>query len=352
MVHFLLGVFATVALALYPWLKGHGIDVRCVGQTTCPRIQGISDILDRSKRVNLLIVHGMGADSSTDYTPFTQALATKLGLHLERAGDESIPGNPDGTAPARLFERTYVSDLGREMRVYELHWWPLIQNSKSRLLADERFYPGRRARYNRNLKASLVNNRIADPIIYLGPLGAPIKASVRYTLHKITEERSADELVTTPTVIVTESLGSEIAFAVLSEAQPGSYSRQITAATPEVFMLANQLPLLRLAHDHPEKSESSPFAIFESVNTTKVHRQIVAVSDPSDLLSYPIPESITQDGTLFINVLRPLGHRLLGNNAVEPLGAHTGARSDPLVLDMIACGRPARCGAIVGQATP
>jgi hypothetical protein len=350
MVHFFLGVLATVALALYPWLRGHGVDVRCVGQTTCPRIEGISDVLDKNKRVNLLIIHGMGADATTDYTPFTQVLARRLGLHLQKSSDESIPDNPEGTAPARLFERTYVSDVGAvELRVYELHWWPLIQNSKSRLLADERYYPGRRARYNRRIKSTLVNNRISDSIIYLGPLGEPIRASLQYTLHKIGSNLKPGEVVTTPTVIVTESLGSEIAFAVLSDAPPNAYA-QITAATPEVFMLANQIPLLRLAHAHPEKSERSPFAVFSGVNTTNVHRQIVAVSDPSDLLSYPIPESISQDGALFINVLRPLGHRLLGNNAVEPLGAHTGAKSDPLILEMIACGKPARCGLLVGQA--
>jgi hypothetical protein len=352
MLNFFLGVLATVAFALYPWSRGHGIDVRCVGQTACPRIKGISDILDRNKRVNLLIVHGMGADATTDYTPFTQTLARKLGLHLAKANDESIPGNPPGTAPARLFERTYVSDTRSQLRVYELHWWPLIQNSKSRLIADERYYPGHRARFNRSLKSNLVNNRIADPIIYLGPLGSPIKDSVRYTLRRIGTDMSPDEPITTPTVIVTESLGSEIAFAVLSEAQAGDYTREITAAAPEVFMLANQIPLLRLAREHPERSEPSPFTVNEPGNARNGRRQIVAVSDPSDLLSYPIPESISEDGTLFINVVRPLGHRLLGNNAVEPLGAHTGAKSDPLVVDMIACGRPARCGALVGQPTP
>lgn len=353
MLHFVLGILATVAFAFSPWSRGHGMEVRCVGQPDCPRIQGISDVIDRESRVNLLIIHGMGADSTTDYTPFTQSIADRLGLHLQKSADESIPGNPEGSAPARLFERTYISkDQSRQLMVYELHWWPLIQNSKSRLLADERYYPGDRARFNRGLKANLVNMRVADPIIYLGPLGTAIKDSVRYTLKKISAHSGAASGDTLqPTVIVTESLGSEIAFAVLSEAQPGSHSYEITASTPQVFMLANQLPLLRLAHEHPEKSEVSPFAAFAGPSITKIRRQIVAVSDPSDLLSYPIPESISQDGTLFINVLRPIGHRLLGGNAVEPLGAHTGAKSDQLIIQMITCGRPARCGMLVGQST-
>jgi hypothetical protein len=72
-------------------------------------------------------------------------------------------------------------------------------------------------------------------------------------------------------------------------------------------------------------------------------RQIIAVSDPSDLLSYPIPESISQQGTTFFNITRPLGHRLVLGAVVEPLGAHTGAKKDGRVIKIIACGFPSHC---------
>lgn len=344
---FAAGFLIAVAMLLSPWTRGGGMHVECVGRPECERVSGIKDIFERESEVNLILVHGMGAGPETDYTEFTDELARHLGLFHLRSADENIPGNPAGTAPARLFTRTYSSPArDKILDVYELHWWYLIQNSKSRLVADERHYPGRRARFNRGLKSHLVNDRIADPIIYLGPLGEAIRNSVEYTVCRAsqgtpTSAGCANWRSGQASVIVTESLGSEIVFSVLSE--QAAVSRELFEKTPQVFMLANQLPLLGLARAPGEGIEPLELLSSPSRESEGVRRQVVAISDPSDLLSYPIPESISQDGTVFINVLRPFGRRLLLGQVVDPLGAHTRAKEDERIAKMIACGFPTAC---------
>lgn len=355
---FLLGVLAAVAALVVPWTRGRSYEVSCVGKADCGRINGLRDTFAAVERepgapaiakVNLVIVHGMGAGPGMDYTPLTDDLAAYLNMHRAASADEVVPNNPVGTAPAVLFTRTYrTSDAKRELAVYELHWWPLIQNSKARLLTDEQFHPGKRARLNKRLKANLINNRVADPIIYLGPLGDAIRESAKFTLCRIAGGSYLAKTCTAdgpaaPTVVVTESLGSEVVYAALEEMQDAADEPGVARNTRSVFMLANQLPLLRLAKKQSFQqmyqlsfSETGP-------NVSDVERQVVAVSDPSDLLSYPIPDSINQTGTTFFNVTRPLGHRLMLGAVVEPLGAHTGAKKDGRVIKLIACGFPTSC---------
>lgn len=152
--------------------------------------------------------------------------------------------------------------------------------------------------------------------------------------------------------IVTESLGSEIVSESLDELRlEGSEcgaADVVGAQTASFFMLANQLPLLRSArreHDGSGNGGSlldvAPQVLCQSF-PMRVH-QVVAVSDPSDLLSYPIPLSIAEPNTTFVNVVRPLGHRLIAGTLVDPIGAHTQAKNYVRVQKMIACGFPSRC---------
>jgi hypothetical protein len=307
----------------------------------------------------------MGAGLDTDYTDLSDVFAAKLGLIHVESTDEAIPGNPPGTAPARLFVRRYEETLDdpaaapepdalgepsereRRLNVYELHWWPLGQNRKSRLLADERYYPGKRAFLNRSLKRSLINERLADPIIYLSPdLGPAIRESVSYTLCRAAGGTWSPATCLgveqmSPTIILTESLGSEIVFRVLTEPSSLGSSEAIKLSTTTIFMLANQVPLLRLAAPSTGAASDDPIRRFAAQWTDeryKQRRQIVAVSDPSDLLSYPIPESITVPGVSFINVTCSLGSRYALGAVVNPLGAHTMAKRDERIIDLIAFG--------------
>ncbi len=357
------GFLLAVIAVFTPWVRRGGLHIECVGGGECAEVAGIAGLLEESNRINLVIVHGMGAGLTTDYTSFTEKIAVEhLGLIHISSSDETIPQNPEGTAPARLFIRIYANaSRTKEIHVYELHWWHLIQNSKSRLLADERYYKGHRAYFNRKLKAGLVNDRIADPIIYLGPLKPAIHDAVKYTLCQVAGGRyggdrqcagvSPERLKELPpTVVVTENLGSEIVAASLDELAGNipcdayDAAAALSARTPVVFMLANQLPLLRLARTnvHADHEHEDPLAS-DCPMTEPLKRQVVAVSDPSDLLSYPIPNSISQNNTEFINIIRPLGHRLVLGTLVDPLGAHTNGKEDPRIVRMIACGYPSKC---------
>ena len=355
---FILGFLTALVLAVLPATRRGKMEINCVGSEPCARVAGLNDELAIHKKINLVIVHGMGAGLNTDYTELTDTLAESLHLLPISATDEAIPGNPSGTSPARLFIRRYgLEDKTLELTVYELHWWPLIQHEKARLLADEKFYPGRRAAINRRLKQTLINERLADPIAYLNPkLGVAVRDSVHYTICRVVSgtwllvpsPTCSGAKPPAPTTIITESLGSEIVFEALVEqgapATSETGARTLLASTSSIFMLANQIPLLRLAGHQPKDPTAEGYLgsvarLWPVVPWgTVAKRQIIAVSDPSDLLSYPIPESISAANVSFVNVTCPLGRRFALGTVVNPLQAHTAAKHDSRILALIAFG--------------
>jgi hypothetical protein len=113
---------------------------------------------------------------------------------------------------------------------------------------------------NRSIKQALVNDCLSDPIIYAGHeharLRRMMKSALCAALDLRYDEASGTCVVRGPTVnqpilVVSESLGSKLVFDAmldLGSADGGSSAFQrAMAAVPQIYMLANQLPLLDLA---------------------------------------------------------------------------------------------------------
>jgi hypothetical protein len=187
---------------------------------------------------------------------------------------------------------------------------------------DSAEYTFRRANLNAMLK-SFVNSHIPDPLIYLGSAQEKIQLAVAQTLCWV-ESRDWERLaartdaacdltkVTTEQlrrdehILISHSLGSRVVIDALHRLATLAGREGIGGVTRDermasvlrdkeftLFMLANQLPLLQLGRPPPEVTGQIAQICTEG-GAKRDQRQlrrlnIVAFSDPNDLLSWAVP---------------------------------------------------------------
>lgn len=392
--HVLAGIRLFLAAALL--LAGCALNVRRIegptlGENTFAGLDAV--LADRSVSVlSVLVVHGFGTHRP-GYSDDLQSRLTE-GLHA-RGGckrDHPIHGGDHGSI--RVCE--YRDAHGERLRVYELVWSPLTEKLKEDYLGVDR--RGRdRLIGDRVLKNELLNDRFADAVLYLGgefktAMQNPIRYALCFMLNDPLTARAL-EMPVDPVhacapfleegavlrlprdrafAIVTQSLGSTMVWETLvqmhEDGQAGpnvpfrAIAEEILGRTRMVFMLANQLPLLRLGSvDRPlppgtmtESTRARPSAFPPKLKgvvgqaRTKAEEpkpiQVVAITDPNDLLGYAIPHHLVEDARPYLavtNVSVSIAKR--GFLFVDPLKAHTGHLDDTDVLTMVVCGEPARC---------
>ena len=181
--------------------------------------------------------------------------------------------------------------------------------------------------------------------------------------------------------IVTFSLASQMVIDAISELGELSVdncndegiqaiARQIRQKNVTAFMLANQLPLLQISRGSPEIYRKISRQVCTANNGSGKHKRwlnklaIVAISDPNDLLSYPIP-SLFSDRYLdprlcskITNVILNIASHIklaaqLNFDFANPIHAHTRYDKEPRVQDLIVGGAHRPNGApndMVGKA--
>ncbi len=179
------------------------------------------------------------------------------------------------------------------------------------------------AMVNRKLKNGLLDWGLSDAVLALGPLRSYLLDGIRQLILKsiAVSPEGARGGAAGPTanqeyVIVSHSLGSYLIFAALDISpatsqtptvqKSGDTFEQILGRTPLVYFFSNQLRLLELAslERTPDKSLLSHLeawarlrceyekSVFGGAHTC-VRPQIVAWNDPSDLLTWTVPELAT-----------------------------------------------------------
>jgi hypothetical protein len=218
-----------------------------------------------------------------------------------------------------------------------------IGEERRRGLLSTRPKSGGGAKLNASLKHQIMNWGLSDAVIALGPmriyLNAAIDQAFAYAL--------AGRLTGEDYVVVSESLGS---FVVLDAYARGA--RNVAALldrTADLYFLANQFALLDLARIEGLPPEVERAGIVDPTAASPVDaaqaaspmqalatwagprtrnaaadpglpRQIVAFSDPSDLLTYPVRKL---GEAKVVNVYVRNGRRFLGLVA-DPVKAHIG----------------------------
>lgn len=332
--------------------------------------------------VKVLYVHGIGTHAPGHGTALRQNLATSLALDARAPRPKRIViAHPD-FAGQDLGEInvTRLTDASRrrDLLFYELTWSPITQPDKDLLAFDkEQEHVLRRAAVNQAMRG-FVNDIAPDPLAYAGQKREPILVAVTQAICWIVSASWSDlpELTqgiscgaTMPGVgsrvelddfvVISHSLGSRATLDAMQRltnlpigADPRLERIADTFADREiqVFMLSNQLPLLEAGREGQQVT--GQIGAYCGPGATKPGRffgktQLIAFSDPNDLMSYPVPDrfaerfiesrlcpSVTNVTINVANVSSLFGLGELAN----PLSAHVGYDVDERVGGLIAQG--------------
>lgn len=248
---------------------------------------GINDALVQSATVDVVLVHGMCTHDLTWVSATNTALARELGMSFDSSDGVAIPIGTDAaanpTGATGLLVEHHLKGNGRTVNTFAILWSPISDAAKSRLCYDvsdgNKTCPaagdtntGKRDWVNRYFKENLLDNCLADAVYYAGTPGrtalqSAIREGISVTLFGDPHDLCGDSLArdkatraggAPPLIFITESLGSKMLYDTLvntanscRQAHP-EFDRALKRPM-EVFMAANQLPILSLA-DTPRLS--------------------------------------------------------------------------------------------------
>jgi len=313
---------------------------------------GIRDLVTQAARHNATLhviwTHGMCTHDPSWVADWVTRVTTTLGGTAQPIGGWAATGKLMRVAyefqtPAGTFDSTFIL------------WSPMTASYKQQLVSDNpgtdpsKSFPYQRASLNNDLKVGLINDCLADAVVYAGTNGDPIrkqmKQAVCYALGGRPVSGGPCDLsgaeLDRPLAIVTESLGSKFLFdavrATWDDAGQNTPEQQRLArrlaSISMVYMLANQLPLLDLASPVPAEATSGaavsastgvpppPLAsslgrfldVLRKSHGIRAQQQpsaalppltVVAFTDPNDLLSYRLlPSELDVSQARLINVI-------------------------------------------------
>lgn len=228
--------------------------------------------------------------------------------------------------------------------------YPWIEESEAKRLLTTPARSGKGALINRNLKQEIMNWGVADAPIVLGTMRPLIAKAVDDAFEKI---EMPEEPVAR--IAITESLGSFVLLDAVRTAKT-SPARKFLEKTADVFMIANQFALLELARVDFEGTADTPGAAsaikileelprppapppsFQKRLDMPVIRQIVAISDPSDVLTYVVPKLENREAPMLVtNIFVPVSNRFI---FALPTTAHRGAVTNRGALDLLFASEP------------
>ncbi len=328
--------------------------------------------------VCVLFVHGIGGYSNDDPRHLVDSFQKFLKLR-QTAKEHGVGIAGGGT----LTRQDFIDPQNdHELRIYALNWEPVTEGLKKEYLGYDQQPENMADRLPADnlVRKRFLDGGIPDVVLYVGFYKAAIQRSVKEALKAIHHdvETGRDQRKDYEYFFVTWSLGSKVVFDCLADPRLFTTATQPTAEPPgdertfnriaekthSVFMLANQLPLLTLGDVRPprEGARRPTTRPYESVASVAQRREqgvriattqpgaqtrpaapplsVVAVSDPNDLLSYPIPPWLNQLGgarfaNVSISVARTAYYVPYIGWVSNPLTAHTGYGIDDRVVQLI-----------------
>lgn len=322
---------------------------------------GIADALDNNgtDTVKVVIIHGMCSRNGAQwaYDQFT-TMSELLGDYIIEKSEGLRVYPPESSGDAVYVYKGEFPVNDKIVELNAIYWGELtdsrkmslcyeLQASDGRICDDSSTdYPHDRARYHDSIKATMMNDCLADPIMYSGSLGNEIRAGVMAALDDIMNSGD-DEASSAPIFVVSSSLGSKIIFDSLRQAslEEGDYhdvSNVFLQQTHTVYLLANQLPFLDLGVAEDEEPSFTWFvenAGVESNGSGNLH--LVAFSDPNDILSYSLTNSYVDQlhDVVITDVVVSNGYTYFGKLA-NPVNAHQDYIYHKDVSRLIMCGNP------------
>lgn len=213
--------------------------------------------------------------------------------------------------------------------------------------------PMQRAKLNEILKSGIMNACLVDAVAYIGRPGQSIRERVLERLRAALSMPVAGG--TAPVVIVTESLGSKIVGDAIDTLFAGGDVPGISFGEIRAWLLlSNQIPLLDVAQIDPSVKSARAIGGLSSleaaIDRSAARRkskadtvptvEVVAFTDPNDVLSYRLPPGYIQ----LENAKVSLTNLLVSNDwtflglAENPGTAHPGYAKNLDVIHGIVCG--------------
>jgi hypothetical protein len=346
------------------------------------KLAPFGDTVGDRPEVKVLYVHGIGTHAPGHGTSLRQTLAGSLGLDIRAPRPKRIviasPNFPDQELGEINVTRMSDTARRRDLLYYELTWSPITQPDKDLIAFDkEQDYVLRRAALNQAMR-SFINDVSPDPLAYAGRKREPILVAVTQSicwmvsrswsdLPELTEDTYCgpdlpdfgSRMPNDEFVLITHSLGSRATLDAMqrltnipltSNPRIKRVADQFAQRDIQVFMLSNQLPLLEAGREGQQVT--GQVGAYCGPAATKPGRffnktEIIAFSDPNDLMSYPVPDkfadryiesrlcpSVTNVTINVVTVSSLLG---LGDVA-NPLNAHLGYDADERVGGLMAEG--------------
>ena len=324
---------------------------------------GIAGIVAQAgaRPVDVLLIHGM----CTHDTGWAERQIDRIGGIVEAHAPAPAAAAPAAGVSTQIevVERTRRI-AGGTVRFHALGWSPLTAALKHQLDYDMTGTPSdctaageckpKRASLNGYVKDNLLNDCLADAVIYQGESHVPIRDAMVRTISHVIDSNPDSEA---PLVVVAESLGSKMLFDALSamleswEPQTRALGQQAARRLGLLFMAGNQLPILGLADQVPALRASpteDALQHFLDLRRRQPNRRtealqrlaIVAFTDPNDLLSFRrLPARYAAPVVAVADVLVSNDRSWFG--LIEnPMTAHLDYLANPGVGTMIACGEP------------
>jgi len=166
--------------------------------------------------LRILFVHGMGHHSTGYSQPLMQGIAARLNLNNTDAS-RTIPIRKESHDYGEVNIANYSSSDGKKVRAYELTWSATTDALKERQFASDNTLASDRVLVNRELKAKLINDALADPVLYIGHYRNHMQFPIMRAIEAILRDNQPqDELA-----IITQSLGSYVSYDTLLKMSRG-----------------------------------------------------------------------------------------------------------------------------------
>lgn len=341
------------------------------------KFDGLKQIIRKNKKTKIVWVHGM-CTTNEDFVK-QRYISLRNNLLNKETENDPINSHPDPRNNGQTFT-VKEKFFDRDLEVIFPIWSKMTLNAKAGL-AKAFKKQDISGKLNREIKKGLINDCLADVVLYLGKAKPKIhnfvKGEVCLALNGVFNGGKCvfpPNSSTDPVIFISESLGSKILVSVLNDIKNNNgnnsnLQKQYSNVT-NFFMFANQVALLELADqrlktnnfrtesqngsisvvskpvegifeifDNSRKSAINKSAIsnetgtLESRNLSRV--KIVEFTDPNDILSNKyIPQETISEGVSYAHV-SVSNTGTLFSLIEDPTIAHTGYYLNEGVMDII-----------------
>jgi len=371
-------------------------DGNLCSQSALHKVPGLISIIEESDYMDIYLVHGMTTHSEKYYNEFVSTIGNKLGYHELVAKD--ILSGKEADSPKLIYTIYKSKSTNKYLRFFYVNWSPATQLYKERIASNYRSNIDKRtgirqAKFNRELKQTLIHDGFADITALLSPeIQKKIFCSFEWVvllssfhpsvfldrtneinldaknIQKVSQKNKAiisgsfgtklvqeffrnyilqlnidGNLMTDVSDLTLYGQKKEFVISNLDYIRNNikSYVNGLDSMQYYWYSLSNQLVLLDAMRLNMHRSNSDVKEQSDIISQRlRSNTNLVSFHDPNDLLGFHIPGK-DHFGNIYAknvwNIVSPSASRLFFSIA-NPNKAHTGSRTNESLISIICFG--------------